>query len=113
MTNLIKNMVTIGFVFTLVAQAHAHGTSGSGASAKSSQHSSSGQSASAAMDDESIRHAQEQLSSKGFYTSKVDGKVGPKTRSAIRQFQEQHDLPPTGQLDQQTMSALEAGSSGT
>jgi peptidoglycan hydrolase-like protein with peptidoglycan-binding domain len=35
------------------------------------------------------------------------GRMGPSTRRAIRKFQMQNQLPPTGRLDQNTMSALQ------
>jgi peptidoglycan hydrolase-like protein with peptidoglycan-binding domain len=36
-----------------------------------------------------------------------DGIMGPQTRQAIRQFQMQQQMPPTGRLDPDTMSALQ------
>ena len=36
-----------------------------------------------------------------------DGIMGPQTRQAIRQFQMQQQMPPTGMLDPDTMSALQ------
>jgi peptidoglycan hydrolase-like protein with peptidoglycan-binding domain len=36
----------------------------------------------------------------------VDGRVGPKTEAALRNFQRQHNLPVTGRPDSATITAL-------
>jgi peptidoglycan hydrolase-like protein with peptidoglycan-binding domain len=41
-----------------------------------------------------------------------DGVMGPQTRQAIQAFQSQHQLPPSGTLDSDTMAALQAACSG-
>lgn len=41
-----------------------------------------------------------------------DGILGPNTRAAIMQFQQQQSLPPTGMLDPETLAALRAACSG-
>jgi Putative peptidoglycan binding domain len=41
-----------------------------------------------------------------------DGLMGPETRQAIQQFQTQQQSPPTGILDNDTVSALQAACSG-
>jgi peptidoglycan hydrolase-like protein with peptidoglycan-binding domain len=53
-----------------------------------------------------IRRAQEALKSEGHDPGPVDGKMGPKTQDALRQFQKQENLRETGRLDQETMSKL-------
>lgn len=40
-----------------------------------------------------IENAQRRLDALGYWPGPVDGIMGPKTRSAIRDFQEQHELP--------------------
>lgn len=42
-----------------------------------------------------------------------DGTMDPPTRRAIQTFQAQQQLPPTGALDEATMSALQAACAGT
>jgi peptidoglycan hydrolase-like protein with peptidoglycan-binding domain len=37
---------------------------------------------------------------------KVDGKMGPKTKSALTAFQSKQNLKPTGKLDKETKAAL-------
>lgn len=58
-----------------------------------------------------IRQAQEQLKGEGLYHGKIDGRDGPKTRAAIRQFQKKNNLPPTARLDQSTLNELNGGMS--
>jgi peptidoglycan hydrolase-like protein with peptidoglycan-binding domain len=57
-----------------------------------------------------IAGAQYQLMSHGYYRGRVDGKYGRQTAFAVRAFQSNAGLPPTGRLDMQTLEAL--GSSG-
>jgi peptidoglycan hydrolase-like protein with peptidoglycan-binding domain len=38
-------------------------------------------------------------------TSKMDGAPGPQSRQALMEFQVEHCLPPTGQLDDQTVTS--------
>jgi peptidoglycan hydrolase-like protein with peptidoglycan-binding domain len=53
-----------------------------------------------------IKQAQEALDKKGFKAGSADGKLGPETEQAIKQFQETQGLQQSGQLDEQTLSAL-------
>ena len=53
-----------------------------------------------------VRSVQQSLNQKGYDAGAVDGRWGPSTESALRQFQEANGLAPTGNLDQQTLSAL-------
>jgi hypothetical protein len=49
------------------------------------------------------------LARRGYYGGGVDGVIGPGTRSAIRQFQNDNGLPVTGQIDSQLVQALRIG----
>ncbi len=62
-----------------------------------------------------IKQVQEQLKTAGFYKGEADGKMGPETKQALQQFQQQNGLQANGELDQQTMAALQSnqGSSGS
>ncbi len=53
-----------------------------------------------------VREAQQALQQDGLYKGKVDGQFGPKTRSALAQFQKQNGLKQTARLDRATMSKL-------
>ena len=49
---------------------------------------------------------QARLNNLSFDCGEVDGKMGPRTRAALKRFQEKHDLPATGQLDEETREKL-------
>jgi peptidoglycan hydrolase-like protein with peptidoglycan-binding domain len=55
---------------------------------------------------DTIREAQRQLNAEGFKAGPVDGIKGPRTREALKRFQEARGLTASGELDAQTMSAL-------
>jgi peptidoglycan hydrolase-like protein with peptidoglycan-binding domain len=56
--------------------------------------------------DQSVRQAQEALKSKGYYQDSIDGAYGPKTRSALLQYQKAEGLQSTGRLDNETAKRL-------
>jgi hypothetical protein len=58
---------------------------------------------------EEIKKVQESLNDKGFDAGPADGSLGPRTRAAIRQFQESEKLPVTGRLDAETAGKLGVG----
>jgi hypothetical protein len=60
----------------------------------------------AQMSSEEIRQVQQKLTEMGFHAGEVDGQWGPQTQSAIKNFQQQKGLEPTGQLDKKTMDEL-------
>lgn len=62
-------------------------------------------------DDDGIRKAQEILARKGFDVGAVDGVLGARTAAALRAFQQQVGLPPSGQLDAETRRALDEAAS--
>jgi len=53
-----------------------------------------------------VRSVQQALIQNGYDAVALEGRWGPTTESAVRQFQEAHRLAPTGSLDEQTLSAL-------
>lgn len=56
--------------------------------------------------DQTIQDVQAALKNKGFDPGPLDGVMGTKTRTAIREFQESNSLQPTGMLDEKTQEAL-------
>lgn len=58
-----------------------------------------------------IKQIQQKLKDQGFDPGPIDGKMGPKTHDALKQFQQKQGIQPTGRPDQQTMAALGVGSS--
>ncbi|HEU5321443.1 MAG TPA: peptidoglycan-binding domain-containing protein [Methylomirabilota bacterium] len=57
-------------------------------------------------DREQVRAAQEALKQHGLYQGEVDGIAGPKTQSALREFQKKEGLKTTGRLDAETLAKL-------
>ena len=57
------------------------------------------------------RAAQEALKNQGFDPGPADGRMGPRTRSALSDYQRKNDLPVTGRLDDATMAKLNVRSS--
>lgn len=53
-----------------------------------------------------VRQVQQRLKSRGFDAGPADGRMGPSTRAALREFQRAEDLPVTGRPDRETLSAL-------
>jgi len=54
----------------------------------------------------SPRAIQTALAWRGYYSGRIDGVLGPETRSAIRSFQAQRGLPVTGQINSGLITAL-------
>lgn len=64
-----------------------------------------------------VKAVQQALKDKGHDPGAVDGKMGPKTQAALRDFQSKEGLKASGRLDTETMSKLgveaKAGASAT
>lgn len=60
---------------------------------------------------DTVRQVQQTLQQQGMYRGRVDGVWGPATQSAVRSYQQQNNLNASGQLDQQTLAALNLGNS--
>jgi peptidoglycan hydrolase-like protein with peptidoglycan-binding domain len=58
-----------------------------------------------AASDPEVMSAQDALNKQGAGLT-ADGKMGPKTRAAVKSFQQAHGLKATGKLDQATKTAL-------
>ena len=61
--------------------------------------------------DQTVRDAQEKLAAQGYDPGPADGRIGPKTQQQIMKFQQDHQLQASGQLDDQTLAALNTPSS--
>jgi peptidoglycan hydrolase-like protein with peptidoglycan-binding domain len=57
------------------------------------------------------RAAQQALKTQGFDPGPVDGRMGPRTRAAVTDYQRKNDLPVTGMLDEATLTRLDVRSS--
>ena len=60
---------------------------------------------------DSVRAMQRALKSKGYYTGKVDGKFGKKTRSAVYRYQKAIGISSDGKPGNKTLTALYEGTS--
>jgi peptidoglycan hydrolase-like protein with peptidoglycan-binding domain len=87
------------------AQGSSQSQSASGGATQSSGAGQSGGAQQASQSQETIKQAQEKLSAAG-HEVQADGIMGPKTQAALKEFQQQKGLQASGQLDQQTLSAL-------
>ena len=56
--------------------------------------------------DASVSQVQAALARKGYYHGAIDGRMGPGTRSALKQYQLNHGLEVTGQVDRSVADAL-------
>lgn len=54
-----------------------------------------------------VREVQQALKDKGIEVGPVDGIFGPKTQSAVREFQQKEGISATGRIDRQTLAALD------
>ena len=54
-----------------------------------------------------VADAQRELAKLGYYHGSIDGVIGPETEKAVSWFQSVDKLPVTGQLDDQTLQALQ------
>ena len=68
--------------------------------------SSFGGSASAATTKPTPRRIQTALKNAGYYAGSVDGKVGPQTKQAIKEFQRTHGLSADGKVGPKTWTQL-------
>jgi peptidoglycan hydrolase-like protein with peptidoglycan-binding domain len=55
---------------------------------------------------DTIKAAQQQLKDQGLYKGAIDGRIGPATHAAVRQFQQQNGLKQTAMLDHETLQRL-------
>lgn len=99
------------------AQSQSQSPNPPGSASQRQESSSSGSSSAQSQSPEVVKQAQEKLSAAGHDAGPADGKLGPKTRQALMEFQRSKGLSPSGQLDSQTMAALQvdesSGSSST
>ena len=58
------------------------------------------------LSEDKIKDLQSKLNEKADAKISVDGKFGPKTRDAVREYQKQENLPQTGHADKDTLSRL-------
>jgi peptidoglycan hydrolase-like protein with peptidoglycan-binding domain len=53
-----------------------------------------------------VAKVKRQLTSRGYYRGRINGRYGRRATSAVRAFQSRSGIPPTGRLDTRTLDAL-------
>jgi peptidoglycan hydrolase-like protein with peptidoglycan-binding domain len=93
-------------------QQHPSGTTQNTANAPGNQQFGAGQQAQlgtnippSRLNEDQVRRIQQALDSRGFHVG-VDGMWGPRTETALRDFQKAQKLPASGEFNQQTIMAL-------
>jgi peptidoglycan hydrolase-like protein with peptidoglycan-binding domain len=61
---------------------------------------------SSAVSPQLVQQVQQKLQQQGMYDGQIDGVWGPATQTAVRSYQQQHNLSTTGQLDADTLASL-------
>lgn len=77
---------------------------------QSQQNASAGQSSQ--QNSDLVKQAQQKLSEGGKEVT-VDGQMGPKTQAALKEFQQERGLQASGQLDRETIAALDLDQSSS
>lgn len=78
---------------------------------KKSTFSTYGNNSKTMMNKDMVKQVQEKLKDNNFSVGKVDGIYGPKTRSALMDYQRSEDLNVTGRLNRETLDSLGIDSS--
>lgn len=66
-----------------------------------------------AIEPQLMARIQQQLKQDGYYNGQVDGMFGASTSRALAQWQQDKGIRPTGQVDTQTLAALDRGPGST
>lgn len=56
--------------------------------------------------EDNVKAVQQALETRGYYNGPIDGIVGSKTRSGVREFQQDENLPATGRINAATLNKL-------
>src|SRR5262245_24209529 len=60
----------------------------------------------ATLNDDGVRRVQQGVGKKGIDPGPIDGIFGPRTKEAVRRFQDRYGIKSTGEVDNQTLFAL-------
>lgn len=58
------------------------------------------------IDQDDVKEVQQALVKKGYYNGPIDGIAGGKTRSGVKEFQQDQDLPASGRINAATLQRL-------
>ncbi|TAJ99535.1 MAG: peptidoglycan-binding protein [Candidatus Manganitrophaceae bacterium] len=90
----------------IAGQSQSSGQQSSGAQSDQQSSGKGSGTHSSAMGASEVKQIQQKLKQQGFDPGPADGKFGPKTQEALKQFQQKQGIQPTGQADTQTLAAL-------
>jgi His-Xaa-Ser repeat protein HxsA len=76
-------------------------------STNGSQSGTSSSEGATAQADPQVRQVQQALKDKGHDPGQIDGVMGPQTKQALESFQQAQGISGSGELDQQTLAALD------
>lgn len=57
-------------------------------------------------DSDRVKEVQRALQANGYYSGPIDGVVGPKTKSGVREYQRDQNMKVTGKVDEKTAQSL-------
>lgn len=111
MKKLKYTLLMTGMAVSLSTGAFAEGTQHSGAQSGSAEvfstmEPAAGVSAEAKLSSNAVRDLQQTLDTRGYSPGPIDGILGPRTRDAIREFQQANNLPATGAPTSDTLAQL-------
>lgn len=99
---LLVSAVSVGFGSAAMAAQDQNSQSGTSASPSTGQQNMQGME----HDPQMVRQLQQKLKQEGFNVGEVDGRWGPQTQGALRQWQQKQGMTASGELDQQSLAGL-------
>ena len=114
MTLFKQSALAAAVCIALAPAAFAQQTSGSSSTPAADAGSTTPSTGSAATpSSDEVRQVQQHLKEKGGDVGAIDGVMGPKTRSALKSFQQQQGLTASGEIDSSTLTALGVAGGGS
>ena len=113
MTLFKQSALAAAVCLALAPAAFAQQTSGSSTPAADAGSTTSSTGSAATPSSDEVRQVQQHLKDKGAEVGAVDGVMGPKTRAALKSFQQQQGLTASGEIDSSTLTALGVQGSGS
>jgi peptidoglycan hydrolase-like protein with peptidoglycan-binding domain len=106
MTLFKQSALAAAVCLALAPAAFAQQTSGSSSTPAADTGATSSTGSTATPSSDEVRQVQQHLKDKGVDVGAVDGVMGPKTRAALKSFQQQQGLTASGDIDASTLTAL-------
>jgi peptidoglycan hydrolase-like protein with peptidoglycan-binding domain len=113
MTLFKQSALAAAVCIALAPAAFAQQTSGSSTPAADAGSTTPSTGSAATPSSDEVRQVQQHLKEKGGDVGAIDGVMGPKTRSALKSFQQQQGLTASGEIDSSTLTALGVAGGGS